>query len=130
MIGMPSWPGRISLGRTSVAAQSRVSSPGKPKPGGMTPMICFMLSETKYHLPTTDRSRPNQSCQSLSLINATRLPSSGTGTRPSCGRTPRVLYISRDGHAIRIRSTRSAVRNVDVPPPKTKSRSTSFDRSL
>jgi hypothetical protein len=130
MIGIPIWPGRISLSRTSVAGQINVSSPGKPKPGGMTPMICFMLSETKYHFPMTDGSRPNQSCQSLSLITATRLPSSSTGRRPSRGRTPRVAYMSMDGHAIRMRSTRSSTRNVDVPPPKMNSRSMSFERSL
>jgi hypothetical protein len=78
----------------------------------------------------TDGSRPNQLLQSWSLSSTTSSLSSGTGRRPTIGRTPSVLHISLDGHAIGMRSTRVSVRNVDVPPPKTKTPSSSFEFSL
>jgi hypothetical protein len=81
----------------------------------MTPTTCFMLSETKYHLPSTAGSRPNHWLQSRSLITTASSPSAATGSRPSAGRTPRVAYMSLVGHAIGMRSTRSPARNVDVP---------------
>ena len=96
----------------------------------MTPTICFMLSETKYHLPMTDGSRPNQLLQSRSLMTIALSSSSATGSRPAIGRTPNVAYMSLEGHAIGIRSTRSPLRNVEVPEPKTKMPSSSFERSL
>ena len=93
-------------------------------------MIRLMLSETKNDFPITDGSRPNQVLQSSSLMTTTSSWSSGTGMRPSYGRTPRVAYMSFDGHAMGMRSTRSCVRKVDVPAPKMKMPSISFDLSL
>jgi hypothetical protein len=81
----------------------------------MMPTIRFMLSETKYDLPSTDGSRPNHWLQSRSLITTASSPSSSTGSRPSAGRTPRVAYMSLVGHAIAMRSARSPARKVEVP---------------
>ena len=103
---------------------------GKWNAGGITPMIWRISPETKYDRPITDESPPNQLCQSWWLITTTSSPSSGTGTRPSIGRTPRVGYMSGVGQAIGMRSTRSGVRSVEVPPPNTKTPSSSFEFSL
>ena len=59
-MGPPPWPGRTWSSRMSVGTQSIVLSAGKAKSAGMTPMIVFVLSDTKYDLPITDGSRPNQ----------------------------------------------------------------------
>lgn len=93
-------------------------------------MTCFMLSDTKYHLPRIDESRPNQVDQSRSLITTALEPSSGRGSRPRIGFAPSVGYMSFEGHAMEIRSTRSPARNVELPPPKKKIPSSSFDLSL
>ncbi len=96
----------------------------------MTPTICFMPSETKYVFPITEGSRPNQLLHRLSLMRTTRSSSSGTGRRPSCGRTPSVGNMSMVGQAIETRSTRASVRSVEVPAPKLNTPSSSFERSL
>jgi hypothetical protein len=63
-IGVPRLPARISLSRISPDTQSIVLSSGKWNSFGMTPTTCFILSETKNHLPITDGSRPNQALHS------------------------------------------------------------------
>ncbi len=88
--GAPNCPGRTSAALTSPATQSSVSSLGKLNSGGITPITWRISPAMKYVFPTTAGSRPNQVLQSRSLMTATRSPSSGTGSRPACGRAPSV----------------------------------------
>ena len=107
-------PGRTWSSRTGFATQSSVRSVGKAKSGGMTPMISFTSSDTKCRWPTTAGLRLNQVVHSVSLMSTTLSSSPGRGSRPSCGRTPNVAYMSFVAHAIPTRSARSGVRSVDT----------------
>ena len=114
----PPWPGRTCSSWIGFATHSSVFSLGNWNSGGMMPMTCLMLSETKNDLPMIAESPPNQECHNRWLMRTTSSLSSGWGSRPSSGWTPSTRYISLVAKAIPMRSTRSGVRRVEVPPPQ------------